>query len=113
MAIEDYVDVKGGLKRVANMKKIYLKTLNMFLASGEFDKFETALAAGDLNAAGDVAHAIKGMTGNLSFPKLFEYSASLMTSLHGGELDSDTIEKYRDALKKTREYVAQWVAENG
>lgn len=83
----------------------------MFEASEEFDKFEAALAEGDNPKAGDVAHAIKGMTGNLSMTALFEASTVLMTELRDNICNDQHIAAYRDALQKTRARVETLKAE--
>ncbi|MDR3091324.1 MAG: Hpt domain-containing protein [Clostridiales bacterium] len=109
MAIEDYIDVNNGLRRVSGKPRLYAKMLNLFLVGDEFNKFEEAMAEGDLTKASDVAHAIKGMTGNMAFTALFETSASLMVSLKNGERDEETLAKFRDAEVKTKEYAKQLI----
>ncbi len=108
-----YVDVAGGLARIMNNQAIYRKMLGLFLKSPEFDAFEECLAAKDYTKAAEVAHGIKGMTGNLSLPALFEYSTQLMNSLRSGMLEEQTLASYRDALVKTRAEVEKILAEMG
>jgi len=85
--------------------------LSLFDASEEFSKFEAFLAEGDYEKAGEVAHAIKGITGNLSMNPLFELSAKLMTDLRQGIYNEADIVEYRDALSKTRGRVAELEAQ--
>lgn len=100
-----YIDLEAGLARIRGNKKIYLRMLGLFVNSPEFAKLEEALAAGDNAAAGDVAHAIKGMSGNLDLPQVFRLSADLMNQLRQGEAEPATLAEYREALDATLEEV--------
>ena len=90
LPVNEYIDTVSGLARIRGNEKIYARMLGLFQQSEEFDKFEAAMAAGDMNAAADVAHAIKGMSGNLSLTKVFDLSADLMNQLRGGTYDETT-----------------------
>jgi HPt (histidine-containing phosphotransfer) domain-containing protein len=81
------------------------------LASGEFAALEEALAASDYGKAADVAHGIKGMTGNLSLTRLFQTSARMMDTLRQGQLDEGALAAYRDAYEKTKGYTEEVVRE--
>jgi HPt (histidine-containing phosphotransfer) domain-containing protein len=66
-------DTKEGIARCINNESFYLRMVNK--AVEEFDKFdllEAALRDGDLDAAFHHAHALKGLTGNLSLTPLYE-----------------------------------------
>ena len=99
------LDLEEALKRVRGKHSIFKRMLTLFLQSGEFEAFEQALAEQDYARAAEVAHAIKGMTGNLSMNALFESSTELMQQLHQGPPDPQLLETYRDALIKTRAIV--------
>lgn len=103
---EEYVDIDAALARIRGNKKLYLRMLGMFQASTEFAAFEDAMAKGDYPQAGEIAHGIKGMTGNLALNKVFDLSAQLMTQLRSGIADEALLAQYRDALVKTNDYVA-------
>ncbi|MDR1932645.1 MAG: Hpt domain-containing protein [Spirochaetales bacterium] len=105
-----YIDAEIGLGRVRGNAVIYKKMLGMFLNSKEFDTFEEALAANDYSKAADVAHAIKGLTGNLALTPLFEESTKLMNQLRDGKYDEETLASYRSALTETRSEVKKFVA---
>lgn len=97
-----YIDLDSGLQRVRGNKTLFKRMLGLFTASEEFDAFEKALAENDLAHAGEVAHAIKGMTGNLSMVAIFDLSTQLMVQLRQGIADEQLIADYRDALNKTK-----------
>jgi HPt (histidine-containing phosphotransfer) domain-containing protein len=104
-----YIDTKAGLNRVRGNTAIYRKMLTMFLDSKEFGAFEEALAANDYQKAADVAHAIKGLTGNLSLTLLFEESTKLMNQLREGTCDETTLQNYRGVLTETRSEVEKFI----
>ncbi|MDR1178959.1 MAG: Hpt domain-containing protein [Spirochaetales bacterium] len=104
-----YIDLKTGLGRVRGNAVIYKKMLGMFLDSKEFAAFDEALAAGDYQKAADVAHAIKGLTGNLALTPLFEESTSLMNQLRGGAYEEATLQNYRTILTETRDEVKKLI----
>ena len=105
--LSKYVDVDGALTRLRGNKKLYAKMLNMFLNVNEFTEFEEAIAKEDLNRAADLAHSIKGMTGNLSLTTLFEQSEKLMHQLRQGELNQELIALYRETYTLTRGFVEE------
>ena len=106
-----YVNVAEGMGRVANNKMLFGRLVKMCQASAEFQKFEDAVAAGDAHTAGDVAHAIKGMCGNLSMTALFDASAKLCDSLRTGVWDEKLMADYRDAMEGTMEILPALLAE--
>jgi HPt (histidine-containing phosphotransfer) domain-containing protein len=100
--IKKYIDAENGIKRVLGNKAIYKKMLAMFSQAKEFTSFEEALAQKDFAKAADIAHAIKGITGNLDMPALFKESTELMHQLREGQADETTLTNYRLALEQTR-----------
>ena len=106
-----YLDLDAALGRVRGNTAIYKRMLGLFTQSGEFEAFEGALAAKDYARAAEVAHGIKGMTGNLGFTRLFETSNELMLQLRQGPPDTALLAEYRETLTKTREVVAGVEAE--
>jgi len=106
-----YVNVAEGMGRVANNKMLFGRLVKMCQASAEFQKFEDAVAADDAHMAGDVVHAIKGMSGNLSMTRLFETSAKLCDSLRTGTWDDQLLAEYREAVTKTMEILPTLLAE--
>jgi HPt (histidine-containing phosphotransfer) domain-containing protein len=105
MEEKKYIDMETGLGRVRGNAVIYKKMLGMFLNSKEFGAFEEALAANDYPKAADVAHAIKGLTGNLALTPLFEESTKLMNQLKEGKFDEAAVQNYRGILTETRSAV--------
>ncbi|MDR2132651.1 MAG: Hpt domain-containing protein [Clostridiales Family XIII bacterium] len=102
---DEYIDIESGLRRVAGSAKIYVKILNSFLATEEFDKLTANLAAGDIEAAAATAHGIKGMSGNLSLTKLYNETVSFEAKLKQGVCEPAEKETLDAVVEKTREYL--------
>lgn len=102
-----YINKEEALGRLGGSQAIFKRLLGMFMQSEEFGKLEAELAEENYAGAAEVAHAIKGITGNLSLSALFEYSTALMGQLRQGAPDPETLRKYKEALEKTRELVQQ------
>lgn len=109
--LKNYVDLDAALGRVRGNKGLYKRMLGMFTASEEFDAMEAALATGDFARGAEVAHGIKGMTGNLGLTRVFETSEQLMVQMRTGAPDDALVAQYHEALEKTREAVAQLMVE--
>ena len=105
-----YIDMETGLGRVRGNNALFKKMLGMFLNSKEFTPLEEAMTAKDYPKAADVAHAIKGLTGNLALTPLFEESTKLMNQLRGGSYEDATLQNYRTILTQTRAEVEKIIA---
>lgn len=69
MSIEELrrfgANVNEGLARCMNNEAFYLRLVCMLEKDGSFAKLKAALAANDLDAAFEAAHAMKGVMANL------------------------------------------------
>ena len=106
-----YIDVNDGLNRIRGNKSLYKRMLGMFKDSAEFIAFEEAMQENDLARGSEVAHGIKGMTGNLGLSRVFQLSEQLMLQLREGTRDEALLTEYRQALDLTRTYVDEVMAE--
>lgn len=59
-------NVDEGVVRCMGNEAFYMKLVEKFLANTKLDELEQALAQGDLDAAFETAHALKGMCANLA-----------------------------------------------
>ncbi len=64
-------DTEEGLARCFGNEALYLKLVNMIGNESNFEKLRSALDAGDLDAAFEAAHALKGVLGNLSLTPMY------------------------------------------
>ncbi|MDR2931661.1 MAG: Hpt domain-containing protein [Oscillospiraceae bacterium] len=97
----DYINLEEGLGRIGGNKKIFGTLLDSFARNKSYDELCGALEAGDLPAAAAAAHAIKGMTANLSMTALYSASAELEQALKAGDNNTALFEKVREAREKT------------
>ena len=61
-----------GLERCMGNEAFYLRLIGMVTADANFERLPKALKAGDLEAAFDAAHALKGVLANLSLTPLLK-----------------------------------------
>ena len=59
-------DTKDGMARCLNREDFYLRMVKMGIQSDGFEALASAVKAGDLDAAFEAAHALKGVMANLS-----------------------------------------------
>ena len=109
IGVKKYVDVDAGLGRVRGNKKLFERMLSLFLQSGELASLENAIAENRIGDAANIAHAIKGMTGNLALTPLFEISSQLMNELRAGAYSDTTYAEYKLVYAATREQVDRLV----
>jgi len=73
------VDVAGGLKRVAGNKRLYRDLLAQFVVKqGDADsQISAAIESGDRKCAERIAHAVKGVAGNIGLQQVFSVAEKL------------------------------------
>ncbi len=97
-------NVEEGLSRCMGNEALYLRLVATIPNEMNFAKLATSLAEGDLTQAFDAAHALKGVTGNLSLTPLYDPLVEI-TELLRGKTDTDysalmeTINGKKDELK--------------
>ena len=74
-------DTATGIARCVNNEEFYLKMVAMALQDGNFDLLKEAIADGNLDAAFERAHALKGVMGNVGLTTLFEPIAEMTEEL--------------------------------
>ena len=78
-------DVEGALGRLMNNQAFYLKMLGKFVQDGSFAKLRDFVEAGDVQGAGECAHALKGVCSTLGMDKLSDHCAKLQYLCQGRE----------------------------
>ena len=73
-----------GLARCFGNEALYLKLVATIPGEANFDKLKDSLAAKDLKAAFEAAHALKGVLGNLSLTPLYTKVAEITELLRSG-----------------------------
>ena len=82
------VNTDEGLARCMNNEAFYFRLIGMALQESAFEKLEKAVGAGDLEAAFEAAHSLKGVCGNLSLTPLYE-TISEITELLRAKTQTD------------------------
>ena len=95
-------NVDEGLQRCMNNESFYLRLVPMAVRDQGFERLDSALNSGDLDAAFEAAHALKGVLGNLSLSPLYEKISEITEHLRGRE-DID----YTPALAEINELKAK------
>ena len=77
-----------GLGRCYQNEALYLRLVKMIPAEQNFDKLKNSLEQNDLDTAFEAAHALKGVTGNVSLTPLYEALSDITERLRVKE-DAD------------------------
>ncbi len=94
-------DINEGLARCMNNEEFYLKMITMGLADERFEALGSVLEAKDLDTAFEIAHALKGVLGNLALTPIYEPVSEMTERLRAGE-DADYMSLY-NLMKEQRE----------
>lgn len=88
-------NVEEGLKRCMNNEEFYLKLVTKAVDDASYDRLKAALDENDLDAAFEAAHALKGVSANLSLTPIYEPVYEI-TELLRSRTETD----YSEYLKK-------------
>lgn len=91
-----------GIARCINNEAFYLRMVDMAMSDANFGKLETAIHAGDKDAAFEAAHALKGVLGNLSLTPILDPVVEI-TELLRVRADADYEAILERILEKKRE----------
>ena len=78
-------DTASGLARCCGNEALYLRLVGMIPDEKNFDLLSHSIGRGDLAAAFESAHALKGVLGNLSLTPLYEKASAITELLRCGE----------------------------
>lgn len=109
MSEVNYIDKDSALSRVGGNEGLYMKLLGKFEGSVDMQGFDAAIASNDLKAAGDIAHAAKGVAGNLSLTAFFEQSVVVMDQLRSGEYVEEDVNKFKKLFEETKNAINQMI----
>ena len=98
-------NINEGLHRCLNNEDFYLRMVKMLPDDSNFQKLYNAISAGDLTAAFEAAHALKGPTGNLAITPIYAPVCEITELLRARtEMDYgsllERIRKGHEALKE-------------
>ncbi len=110
MSDSKYIDVQSALARVGGNQSLYEKLLAKFEGSIDMTGFDAAIASGDYKAAGDIAHAAKGVAGNLSLTAFFEQSVVVMDQLRESNYNEEDVKEFKQIFDETKNAINEMLA---
>ena len=94
-------NVDEGMGRCLNNEAFYFRLIGMALEDPGYGRLEEALHSGDLHAAFEAAHALKGVLGNLALTPLYTPASELTELLRAGT--AADYEPYLQEIRTQRE----------
>lgn len=91
------VDVNGSIERFSGREDRYVKYLKRFGEDTNFEDMKNAVERGDVQAAFDACHTLKGLTGNLGFDGITDTACEVCEILRAGSLKG-VIEKIETVI---------------
>lgn len=95
-------DTETGLSRCMNNESLYLRLVKMLPYDSNFGKLGDSVTKGDLGAAFEAAHAIKGSAGNLALTPIYEPICKI-TELLRARTDTDYAALLNNIMEKRDE----------
>ncbi len=110
MSVMDQLKAAGanldeGLARLAGNEELYLKLVKMTLENKGFEKLGEDLKAGNLEEAFQSAHALKGVTGNLSLTPLFDAICGIVEPLRVKDPSFDYAAQYEKIMELYKQFI--------
>jgi HPt (histidine-containing phosphotransfer) domain-containing protein len=78
-------DVNAGMTRCMNNEGFYLRLVDSVKQEERFVTLRETIEAGDLDAAFEIAHSLKGVLGNLALTPMYEPVQQITELLRGRE----------------------------
>ena len=85
---EGGVDVKDGMGRFVGKLDLFVKIFRKYDDDNNMELLRDAMEAGNVDAAFNAAHTLKGVCGNLSMQKMFDVASQLTEFLREKDMDS-------------------------
>lgn len=104
------IDYEDAMERVGGSADFFEKLAAKYLDDTHFVDLEAAMDVKDFDAAYEAAHALKGVSGNLSMTDLYKASAAVSDALFQGEYQAAAtlMPQVKDAHLKALEGVEKW-----
>lgn len=88
-------DYTATMERFLGNRNLYLKLLDMLFQDPNLKNLGDALDSGDLTAAFEAAHTLKGVVGNMGLKPLYAASCAIVEPLRSREQRDDYPQLYR------------------
>ena len=97
-------DVEGVMDRFMEDEELLISCLDQFVEEDELQKLKECLDKKDYDEAFEVAHALKGVTGNLGLIPLYTATCELVESLRA-HVYTHVEEQFENVKRKREEFV--------
>ncbi len=95
-------DTDEGLARCMNNEDFYIKMIGMGIADERFASLKGVIEAGDYDQAFEMAHALKGVLGNLALTPIYEPMEEMTELLRAKNGEADYL-SYCDKITAERD----------
>lgn len=102
-------DTDEGLARCMNNEDFYLKMVGMGIADERFDSIKGVLESGNYEEAFEIAHALKGVLGNLALSPIYDPMSEMTELLRSKDSSADPMPYYtkmKSELDRLRKLIA-------
>ena len=106
-----HINVKDGVARVLNNKKLYFNLLIKFKGRTMANNVISAINAGDSNEVVQTAHALKGTAANLGFPTVYKITEEIESNAKKGNPCPDLVPQLEAAIDDLEHAVAKLTTE--
>ncbi|MGN0169955.1 MAG: Hpt domain-containing protein [Lachnospiraceae bacterium] len=100
-------DVDGVMDRFLDDEELLISCLDEFIEENEIPRLKECLDRKDYKGAFEVAHAMKGVTGNLGLTPLYTAVCELVESLRAQEY-THVEKQYEDVKNRREEFVSAY-----
>ena len=103
------VDIEDALSRFMNNEALMIRMLLRFAEDKNFSRLRQAMEEKDVSGAFEAAHALKGLTGNLSLKELYRQTGILTEDLRRGDLAaaSEIMPEFENLFRRAAENLAR------
>lgn len=81
------INFEEGIDRFVGSRKMYMKYVHRFQELNDYDDLVNAMQQDDCTIAFEMAHKLKGTTGNLSFDAMYEVTCELTELLRSNAFE--------------------------
>ena len=93
-------DTSEGLARCMNNEDFYLKMVGMGIGDERFETIKDVLEKKDWDAAFEMAHALKGVLGNLALTPIYTPMSEMTELLRAKVADADYMSYYKQVKEQ-------------
>jgi len=109
----DYIDIKTGLVRLNDNKKLYLTILESYKGQQMLDELRSHVKAGEFKPASVVAGALKGVAANLSLTAVYSEMSRIEKKIEKKLVSLGDLEPLCEIISATTDYIEKILESGG